>query len=320
MRHGDAGLIVAGRDDVSRRFLGEGDPDPQPRAVISVAGVVIGWVDHDDDRSWLQPGECNVGYHVFAPHRGRGHASRAVQLLMHLLALEGRFTTATLLIDAGNERSQALARRLGYGRVPDLDGNAYFKVAVPSLTPTDGEVTIRRLRADDLEMDLAAKDEEQIRWMWLPGQREGWAAMSAAEKEEHARQGLEERHRNFGHGPRWAFAVDHHGDARTGPTAYVAYVELDLANDDVPAGNANLSYSCHPGYRGRGITTRAARLAIGFLRDHTAATEAHIVVDVENLPSLGVARALDGTPVETIEVRGRPMRRHVISIRRGSVV
>jgi RimJ/RimL family protein N-acetyltransferase len=124
---GDRDALVAGRDEVARRFLGEGDPDPQPVAVVEVAGEVVGWVDVDE-RDWLESHECNLGYLVFPEHRGQGYASRAVQLLLHLLAHEGRYTVATLLIDRENEPSLGLARRLGFSRVPDLDGSSFFKV------------------------------------------------------------------------------------------------------------------------------------------------------------------------------------------------
>ena len=124
---GDRDSLVAGRDDVARRFLGEGDPDPQPVAVVEVAGELVGWVDVDE-RDWLEPHECNLGYLVFPEHRGKGYASRAVQLLLDHLALEGRYTVATLLIDRQNEPSLALASRFGFPRVPDLDGNSFFKV------------------------------------------------------------------------------------------------------------------------------------------------------------------------------------------------
>jgi RimJ/RimL family protein N-acetyltransferase len=127
MEAGDREALVAGRDEVARRFLGEGDPDPQPVAVVEVAGELVGWVDVDE-RDWLERHECNLGYLVFPEHRGKGYASRAVQLLLHLLAQEGRYSVATLLIDQENARSIALATRLGFPRAPDLDGNACFKL------------------------------------------------------------------------------------------------------------------------------------------------------------------------------------------------
>ena len=51
-------------------------------------------MDYDDDRQWLLPGEINLGYNVFAAHRGKGYASRAVQLLMHHLAMSRHHHTA----------------------------------------------------------------------------------------------------------------------------------------------------------------------------------------------------------------------------------
>ena len=124
---GDAALLVAGRDEVFRRFMGEGDPEPSPTACIVVDDEIVGWVDYDVDRSWLEPGEVNVGYNVFAPHRGQGYATRAVELLLQHLAADTEYTTATLLIDPSNERSLALAQRGNFTRVGDLDGNPYWK-------------------------------------------------------------------------------------------------------------------------------------------------------------------------------------------------
>jgi RimJ/RimL family protein N-acetyltransferase len=129
----DIAILIAGRDDVFHRFLGPGDDEPRPTACIVVDGEVVGWVDFDVDRAWLEPGEVNVGYNVFASHRGKGYASRAVQLLMHHLAVDTDYHTATLLIDPDNERSLALAERVGCDRVDDLDGNPYFKRRVRPL-------------------------------------------------------------------------------------------------------------------------------------------------------------------------------------------
>jgi len=52
---------------------------------------------------------------------------------------------------------------------------------------------------------------------------------------------------------------------------YVAYVDCDLADDHVPAGEANISCAAHAGYRGRGYVSRAVRLVMRFLGDHTGA-------------------------------------------------
>ena len=124
----DRAAVVAGRDTESRRFLGEGSPDPRPAFCIEVAGEVVGWVDFDTDRDWLLPGEVNIGYNVFPAYRARGYATRAVRLLFDHLAVQTSHTVATLLINPLNDRSLSVARRLGGERQPDLDGNAYFKV------------------------------------------------------------------------------------------------------------------------------------------------------------------------------------------------
>jgi len=124
---GDAAVLVAGRDEVFHRFMGEGDAEPSPTACIVVGDEIVGWVDHDVDRTWLDPGEVNVGYNVFAPRRGQGYATRAVELLLQHLAADTEYTTATLLIDPHNARSLALARRCEFTLVGDLDGNPYWK-------------------------------------------------------------------------------------------------------------------------------------------------------------------------------------------------
>lgn len=114
---GDAAVLVAGRDAEFHRWLGAGDPDPQPTACIVVDGAVVGWIDYDvDDRDWLAPGEVNVGYALFAAHRGRGVATRALALLLQHLAEDTEHTVATVLIEAANERSLAVAARAGFER------------------------------------------------------------------------------------------------------------------------------------------------------------------------------------------------------------
>jgi RimJ/RimL family protein N-acetyltransferase len=287
---GDAEVLVAGRDEVSRRFLGPGDEQPRPTACIVVGGQVVGWVDHDVGRSWLRPGEVNVGYHVAAPHRGNGYATRAVQLLLHHLAVDTDHRVATLLISAENERSLALASRARFVPVGDLDGHPYFKRAVPPLSYGDGVVRIRRQRAADLEADLEAKDDEQIDRLWLPGQRAAWEAMSGADRRAHALRGLLAGAEGFRTGPRWTFAVD------TADAGAVAGVACDLANVDVPPGEANISYWCHPDHRGNGYVSRAVRLVLAFLADHTGAREAHLLVDADNQASLRVASAVAARP------------------------
>jgi RimJ/RimL family protein N-acetyltransferase len=97
---------------------------------VVVDDVVVGWVDYDHDRPWLESDEVNVGYNVFRPFRGNGYATRAVRLLMRHLALDTEWQVATLLIHPDNERSLALARRAGFEPVGELDGNPYWRQRV----------------------------------------------------------------------------------------------------------------------------------------------------------------------------------------------
>jgi RimJ/RimL family protein N-acetyltransferase len=174
-----------------------------------------------------------------------------------------------------------------------------------SATPTAPWPSVGRV----LDADLAAKDDEQIRWLRLPGQRETWEAMTQAEQRSHALRGLQANRDSFGSGRKWTFAVD------IDATPYVAYVDCDLANPEVPAGEANISYSCHPDRRGNGYVRRAVRLILQFLADHTATRRAHLLIDEENTASLRVAHTLDVTKLERfVNERGRVMNRHVMDI------
>ena len=305
---GDAARLVAGRDPEFHRFLGDGDLDPRPLACIESDGQVIGWVDYDVDRAWLEPGEVNIGYHLFATHRGRGYATRAVKLLLHHLSVATDHRVATLLIDAANARSLALARRVCRDRASDLDGHPYFKVAVPPLRYSDGTVTLRPITSADVDRHLDAIDDEQIDWLWLPGHREDWEAMTPARQRAHVDSFLGRSQAGFATGPKWVFAAD------TAFDTYVAYVDVDLANPHVPAGEANISYSAHPAHRGQGHVSRAVLLAIQFLREHTAARTAHILADERNEASVRVARAVGAVETERwVDERGNPTIRHVLS-------
>jgi L-amino acid N-acyltransferase YncA len=123
----DVPILVAGQDAELVRFLGEGAAAPEPIACVVVDGEVVGWVDYDHDRSWLEADEVNVGYSTVAEHRRKGYATRAVLLLLDHLRLDTDWAVATLLIHPENARSLAVARRAGFTQVGDLDGHPYWK-------------------------------------------------------------------------------------------------------------------------------------------------------------------------------------------------
>lgn len=306
----DAVALIAGHDDEARRWLGRADVEPRPFACIVVDGAVGGWVDYDDERDWLLPGEVNVGYGVFPEFRGRGYASRAVQLLMHHFARQTTVHTATLLIHRDNARSLAIASRLDFVPRGDMDESRYFKRRVPPPTYSDGSITLRAPRVEDVDLHLEAIDDEQIDWLWEPGHREEWEAKTPDEQRSHQLRHLTQTSTSFGSGPTWTFSVDH-TDAK-----YVVYVDCDLANNHVPRGEANISYASHPAHRGRGYVSRAVLLVTRFLHENTGAREAHIIVDEENVKSLRVARAVGATECERfVNEHGRTMVRHVIALR-----
>jgi RimJ/RimL family protein N-acetyltransferase len=124
---GDAAVLIAGRDDEWRRWLGPRTDDPTPLACIIVEGEVVGWVDYDTDREWLEAGEVNIGYNVFADHRPRGYASRAVDVLIGYIGRTTPYRTATLLINPENIGSVAVAAKLGCEPSGEIEGTHYFK-------------------------------------------------------------------------------------------------------------------------------------------------------------------------------------------------
>jgi RimJ/RimL family protein N-acetyltransferase len=123
---GDARRLIEGRDEEFFRWLGPGAETPSPVACVWVDDELVGWVDYDLEHDWLQPGEVNVGYYLFPAARGRGYASRAVELLLLHLARATRHTVATLVIDPENARSLRLARRLGFVEKREFEKGIFF--------------------------------------------------------------------------------------------------------------------------------------------------------------------------------------------------
>lgn len=89
-------------------------------------GEVVGWVDADPDEPRLQPGEINLGYNVFGPHRNKGYASRALLLMLRWLSSNREHHTATLSIDRRNVASLGVAEKTGFLRTGETDDAVLF--------------------------------------------------------------------------------------------------------------------------------------------------------------------------------------------------
>jgi RimJ/RimL family protein N-acetyltransferase len=125
-RPGDSERLIEGRDDEFFRWLGPGSDSPSPTACVWVDEELVGWVDYDLEHEWLQPGEVNVGYYLFPAARGKGYASRAVELLLLHLRRATQHTVATLAIDPENGSSLRLARRLGFVERGEFEKGLFF--------------------------------------------------------------------------------------------------------------------------------------------------------------------------------------------------
>ncbi len=320
-RASDAGPLSAARGSVS--------------GAVTMAEQLAGWVSYAGNGQPSGPREAAIGVGILSSHCGQGVGTRALQLLMHHLAVRTSYRTAALAIDPGDEALLAVAARTGFART-DFARTDFARTGfaprtgfasddsatsgerqqqrlvrpVPPLTYSDGVVTIRRQRPEDIDAHLEAIDDEQIEWLWQPGEREQWQAMTPQQQRAANLAHLRACQERFGTGPKWAFSVDAPG------ASYVSYVDCDLANDSVPPGDANISYTAHPAYRGHGYVSRSVRLIARFLAEHTGARSAHIIVDAENTASLRVAHAVGATETERwVSERGRVMVRHVLPVR-----
>lgn len=123
----DNEALVAGRDPLFHRFMGAGHPEPNPVACVLAGDTLVGWIDYDTPRPWLDAGEVNVGYNIFPEHRNNGYATRALELLVTHLTEDTDVSNATLLIHPDNAASLAVARRANFSRYDDVDDECFYK-------------------------------------------------------------------------------------------------------------------------------------------------------------------------------------------------
>jgi RimJ/RimL family protein N-acetyltransferase len=85
---------------------------------VRVGEELVGWVDydHDSEHDWLEPGEVNLGYYLVPAARGKGYASRAVELLLVHLGRETEHKVATLVRRLGFEERGEIEKGLFFAR------------------------------------------------------------------------------------------------------------------------------------------------------------------------------------------------------------
>ena len=124
--------------------------------------------------------------------------------------------------------------------------------APPSVAPalTDGTVTLRAISAEDIPAIVEqSTDAETVRWTTL------WEGYTR----EDGREFVERTQREWATGERYTWAVDH-DDRFAGLAGYRSRGENAV----------EISFATHPAHRGRGVITRAVRLALGHAFDSGA--------------------------------------------------
>jgi len=73
-------------------------------------GKACGWCGPWFPEGWPEP---EIGWSIFEPYQAQGYATEAAKCAMNFAYNELSFTTAISLIDADNEASRSVARKLG---------------------------------------------------------------------------------------------------------------------------------------------------------------------------------------------------------------
>jgi RimJ/RimL family protein N-acetyltransferase len=172
-------------------------------------------------------------------------------------------------------------------------------MSVDERWPNDGTITLRPLTHEDVEQGPAGDDEladwlndgspggETVRWHISRG-TEQWAAG----------------------GPSFSFAIRTVAD-----DVLVGTIEVQLDQQFLTAGQANIAYLLYPLWRGYGFATRAVLLTVGFLRLHTDIREAVILTLPENPTSAAVARRAGFRPAGQGDDGQHVLNRHLLTIR-----
>lgn len=299
----DAAALSRARDDVEvRRWtpsLGAGVPDgaggsasQQVSAVVRRDGALVGVAGVVLDRSRAVPA-ARLELWIAREARRQGHGTELATALA-AWALRTGAGRVELLVGVPNEAGQRLALAAGFRREGQLrsvleDGRARADAvvfgrlatdpagraqrALPDAELTDGVVTLRPVRAGDEDALLDERlDREARRWatstrLWtMPDVRTFVAAAPAAWL-----AGTEAR-----------FAIV---DAASGVCA--GSIGLRIS---VPAFRiAEIGYGLRPGWRGRGLTTRAVSLVADWAFTRAGIARLEIGAAVGNVASHRVA-------------------------------
>jgi RimJ/RimL family protein N-acetyltransferase len=81
-------------------------------------GALAGNIEANSAQETLAPGEVNISYAIWPTFRGRGYATRAIELLCTYLATETGAEAAIIRVEPENTRSVAVARRSGFTPTP----------------------------------------------------------------------------------------------------------------------------------------------------------------------------------------------------------
>jgi RimJ/RimL family protein N-acetyltransferase/8-oxo-dGTP pyrophosphatase MutT (NUDIX family) len=140
----------------------------------------------------------------------------------------------------------------------------------PQPTLSDGVVTVRPWRDEDVEEAVAGHDEEIGYWFGWPGK---------VPTPEGQQQAIDQWRRSYADNRSVvAFAIEHDGHV-------VGSIDVREVGDST----GHLSWAVYAGHRGNGYATRAARLVSGYAFAELGMTRVEAKVEPENRASLRVA-------------------------------
>ena len=255
--------------------------------VVEVDGALAGRVSLRYDGV----GGAELGYETHPACRGRGLAERACRLLCTFGFTDREVAVIRWHAFTGNWASRRIAWKLGFsfeatsrrsiaqgGELRDGWGATLLAgepmqprrrwLTAPRLAGSG--VVLRELRDDDVERIVEGAGDPLIR-RWLPFLPDPYGPAEA-------REFLETTRLDAASGSDVTWAMADPGDDRL-----IGCLGVDLERPEI-------GYWAHPAGRGRGLTTEAVRLALGYCFSHeVGANRMTLRAGVDNTPSRRVA-------------------------------